>query len=831
MNMEEKNQYIEQYIKNISLQINSQYGKELIDEDKISRALTIFKDSSDDLETEIIPRIREALQQVLINSIKHDFYKQYTTIKRTTDSIGNITEDEIMQLMMNNYSLIKNGNSEDITNLVITEFKSKRNIDFDIDHDTPHLIEKVLNSEETQNLLKNVLSNTSTIGEHNNQIPTGISLGHNILRNSSVIDFITKYLIIHREAFNISDLYQHIGNVNICEMSEEELQQFYNKLLISSIAKRFSIDDVNSIESKQKIYNFIYQNYIENGYCFQGLNGIYKDSTIKNGLSTKFSRQDLSDLEKIDKIFEAYGLDKIFYSKLNEMQLAPYYYITDNMATAYHYSFHNPEWFSYFVASGNDMPDLEYDKTAYYRRDYDACKNNLLKLCTQYNIPKNDTSFIIDKFNVYWKQLIPDNNNCGAIAFVQKKVVNRNNIKSNIIDMEQKDISEIVTDLLKSNYNIDAQFIDIPPENIDVIDAPLLMNFYDKKKIDSTQNQKYIKLENGEKYYYDILIHANSVDFDCISIVDIDNPTMETKNSYYDIPIDIIKCNSNLDKDGLLENGEQSYQKLEMMIAVNGITNSETGKKLIEKAQLDYPVEYMKNYYYHLSQMFCNIANDDNYPANIRASAISRMAKDIYPKAYLMDKTGKFTHFVDEDKKMYSYLSYKQNIMLKQVEEMRRGMNINIEILKEFSSIFKEKLEGKIDDSFTPEFDRQISIMKKKFEEKTLSISNAKQQEQSSQTQIQPVQKPLVQEKPKPFAQRRESEIQVHNQIKEKNQAIKQQKEQKRQMNKPKVKNLTQNPNGSSTGNKGFANVITLSLIVSFVCGALFMVVYMLIKG
>lgn len=89
----------------------------------------------------------------------------------------------------------------------------------------------------------------------------------------------------------------------------------------------------------------------------------------------------------------------------------------------------------------------------------------------------------------------------------------------------------------------------------------------------------------------------------------------------------------------------------------------------------------------------------------------------------------------------------------------------------------------------------------------------------------------MQQEKPKPFAQRSQSEIQVHNQIKEKNQSIKQQKAQQRQMNKPKVKTLTQNPNGSSTGSKGFANVITLSLIVSFVCGALFMVVYMLIKG
>ena len=50
-------------------------------------------------------------------------------------------------------------------------------------------------------------------------------------------------------------------------------------------------------------------------------------------------------------------------------------------------------------------------------------------------------------------------------------------------------------------------------------------------------------------------------------------------------------------------------------------------------------------------------------------------------------------------------------------------------------------------------------------------------------------------------------------------------------MNKPKVKTLTNSsPQGSGpNGSKGFANIVTLSLIVSFVAGALFMVVYMLI--
>ena len=42
---------------------------------------------------------------------------------------------------------------------------------------------------------------------------------------------------------------------------------------------------------------------------------------------------------------------------------------------------------------------------------------------------------------------------------------------------------------------------------------------------------------------------------------------------------------------------------------------------------------------------------------------------------------------------------------------------------------------------------------------------------------------------------------------------------------KQKVKTLNNNPS-----NKGFTNVITLSLITSFVAGAIFMLVYLLVK-
>ena len=78
------------------------------------------------------------------------------------------------------------------------------------------------------------------------------------------------------------------------------------------------------------------------------------------------------------------------------------------------------------------------------------------------------------------------------------------------------------------------------------------------------------------------------------------------------------------------------------------------------------------------------------------------------------------------------------------------------------------------------------------------------------------------------FTQRSQSEIQIHKQIKQKNQMIKQQKAQKKQANKPKVRTLTASTFQNSS--KGYVNIVVLSLVVSFVAGALFMIVYMIIR-
>lgn len=101
-------------------------------------------------------------------------------------------------------------------------------------------------------------------------------------------------------------------------------------------------------------------------------------------------------------------------------------------------------------------------------------------------------------------------------------------------------------------------------------------------------------------------------------------------------------------------------------------------------------------------------------------------------------------------------------------------------------------------------------------------IGKEKTIEQTSQASDTP-------KKNESFAKRSQIEIQVYQQIKHKNQMIKQQKSSQRQEDKPQVRTLS--VPSSASGNKGYTNVILLPLIASFVCGALLMIVYMLIKG
>ena len=122
MDMEQKNKYIEQYINNIALQINDKY-KDLMDEDKISRAINTFKDSSDDLETVIIPRINELAQKVINDFL--EFQKQIQELMKINP------EQEQSDLATLNLNTQQNGiylSQQQIDLLMITDINTKEEL-------------------------------------------------------------------------------------------------------------------------------------------------------------------------------------------------------------------------------------------------------------------------------------------------------------------------------------------------------------------------------------------------------------------------------------------------------------------------------------------------------------------------------------------------------------------------------------------------------------------------------------------------------------------------------------------------------------------------------
>ena len=123
MDMNRKNQYIEKYIKDIAMQMNKQYNANLMDDDKIDCGIKMFINSSEDLETEIIPKIKELAQKVLEDYLEFQRHIQEMMIRKQEEQL-----DEVATLDLNTD---KNGiflSQQQIDLLMITELQSKEQI-------------------------------------------------------------------------------------------------------------------------------------------------------------------------------------------------------------------------------------------------------------------------------------------------------------------------------------------------------------------------------------------------------------------------------------------------------------------------------------------------------------------------------------------------------------------------------------------------------------------------------------------------------------------------------------------------------------------------------
>ena len=702
MDMEQKNKYIEQYLNNIALQINDK-NKSLIDEDKISRVINMFKDSSDDLETVIIPRIDELVQKVI--SDFSEFQKQIQELMKINPEQQ---QSEVATLDLNTE---QNGiylSQQQIDLLMITDINTKEEL--------KDYIENICGQFPNMKV-EDVISNFGSI----------MSLDQLEEAKRTLYQKYQNELISYLDNAQMSDVQKAKVKLEKFGINGQELD--YCLILVSQ----------NKIS---EAFNYLGQKYGDNFIIkfnrfmnddFENVKGVSYDEM--KSLSELIKRD-----KSIDTIIVATGkFDNSIYQTMNGKIFDPYltskalqFCYSNKKHMRYHALFDQAH-VDYLLKQGKGLREHDQilaEMKAYVKMSIDYIEKNNRQL--------SDGTMLINTVEVF----------------------------NELVEKNKSDKDSPYSMVWEKYFGITIEEIMSCFDEIKKPDGVLFM--YNE----TTLTESFQKRAMVEKVLYQI----------------------EQKQSGF---VDVIGDQMHLsDEDIMTKRGLQNLTETAQMLK-----RFQDGKVVVDGQIKEIRPKKTEctEHDFHFTKSFLeniNILNQSNQ--NIDLWSIKRGMQDIISKTYNQNgvKFEKSTYWSLFGKNDHNIVRANISIQKENIERRKKGLPE-----KQFIETMSAGLisDGK---TFSSIKSLQSGTEQKVFQHK---------------------------EENKFFDQRSQREIEIAKQIKQKNQLIKQQKGQMSQMDKPKVKALSASSSNSSH-NKGFTNVVILSLISCFVIGMLFMIIYIIVR-
>lgn len=705
MNMEQKNKYIEQYINTIALQINNKYNG-LIDDDKIFRIINMFKDSSDDLETEIIPKINELTKKGI-----NDFLE----FQQQIDEFIKINrEKNLSELATLDLNTEQNGiylSQQQIDLLMITDIKTKEEL--------KDYIENIC-CQFPNMKVEDVISNIDSI----------MSLEQLEEAKRTLYQKYQDELISYLDSARMNDVQKAKVKLERLGINGQELDYCLTLVSQNRTSEVFNyLGKKHGDDFITKFTRFMYDD-------FENVKGVSYDEM--KSLSELLKRD-----KSIDTIIVATGkFDNSIYQTTSGKVFDPYltskalqFCYTNNKHMRYHSLFDQAN-VDYLLKQGKGLQDHDQilaEMKAYVKMSINYIEENNRQL--------SDGTMLINTVEVF----------------------------NELVEKNKSDKESLYSLVWEKYFGIT---IDEIMSCFDGINKPIGVEFMYNETTLTESSQKRAMVEN-------LLCQ------------------IEQKETGF---IDVMGDQMHLsDEDVMTKKGLQNLTETARMlkrfqdgkVVVDG-QNKEIKPKKTECTEHDF----------HFTKPFLeniNILNKDGH--NVDSWSIKRGMQDIISKTY--NQNG-----VRFERSTYWSLFGKND---------HNVVRANISIQKENFERRKEGLSEK----------RFIETMSAGLIPDGTTFSNIKSLKVG--TKGEKVQNNLQQkEEKKFFDQRSQGEIEIARQIKQKNQIIKQQKQQTKQRDKPNVKTLSSHPLNFASS-KGFANVLMLSLIVIFVAGVLFMVVHMIV--
>ena len=331
----------------------------------------------------------------------------------------------------------------------------------------------LLKNQQLLSILHNVLTNETTKNKVSNVSIKGESYSYNRYSLLIVIDLVIKYqIIINDETYN-SYFLNRLDSIVDDYKDHQDLIIKGNNLLIDIVSKVLNIFSITSTKDKQQILKYIYDKYIVNGYCFHSFPSIFKNEVEELGLTTNIDYKELNDLKRIDYIFSNHNYKNIMSRNLKENNRA--IYITDSPAMAYYYAFRSPEYMAELTSLSKYYNYLkDYNKDAYYVKDYHKCKSNLASLCSHVNMTTKEETTVLKTFDRRWKALnLSESLPC--IAFIKRSDLAKDslpNINEIIKSVDTIELSYLVSKITDSKYPVIRKYSNISSLYLSVITMP-----------------------------------------------------------------------------------------------------------------------------------------------------------------------------------------------------------------------------------------------------------------------------------------------------------------------------------------------------------------------
>ena len=331
--------------------------------------------------------------------------------------------------------------------------------------------------------------------------PNGEKYGYNQYSLMIIMDFLIKYNIIIKDLVNFPYCIEELRKLTSCYSDHKELVIWCNSLLGELIRVKLKLTDKTSYENKRKILVYLYEEYIVNGYMFHSFPSTFKDLVEEKGLDPKDYIYPVFYMKKLYYIFKNHKYDDMIPKYLLEQITS--IAMTDSPAMAYYYAFRSPQYFCELTATSKYYKDKkEYDKEAYYRKDKEACKNNLVLLAKHLNMTEKEEETVLTAFEKQWN-ILDASNSLPQIAFISRKEVGKD--KLNDIDdiLHKARVEDLVIGIARitdSRYAHVKRYGALLPLTFTVKTFPSYREVKNNKFIEKKEPVKEEKQENLTNY-------------------------------------------------------------------------------------------------------------------------------------------------------------------------------------------------------------------------------------------------------------------------------------------------------------------------------------------